>query len=57
MNMHKGKENYNIVKILLDSECSSTIVMRKLISKRNPKEDDVMQWHNQAGIITTNIKC
>ena len=31
------------------------IVMEKLM-KNNPKEDNAMQWHTQAGGITTNLK-
>ena len=28
----------------------------KANKKLTPKEDDVMQWHTQAGSITTNLK-
>ena len=42
--------------MLLDSVCSSKIVMGRLIKKLTPKKDDVMQWHTQAGKITTNLK-
>ena len=30
--------------------------MIRIIYKINPKEDAVMQWHTQVGIITNNIK-
>ena len=32
------------------------IVMGSLITKLNPKEDAVVQWHTQVGVITTNLK-
>ena len=32
------------------------IVMGRIIKKRDPKEDDVIQWHTQVGGITTNLK-
>ena len=41
---------------MLESECSSTILMGILIIKLTPEEDDVMQCHTQAGSIITNIK-
>ena len=47
MNTHEGEARFKNFKILLDSGCSSTIVMRRLIEKLNPKEDAVMQWHAQ----------
>ena len=42
--------------MLLDSGCSSTILMKRLIERLNPKRDDVMQWHMQADRINTNLK-
>ena len=30
--------------------------MGRLVEKLHPDKDDVMQWHTQAGNITTNIK-
>ena len=32
------------------------ILIRIIITKINPKEDDVMQWHTQAGNVTINFK-
>ena len=32
------------------------IVMGIIITKINPKEDAVIQWHTQVGGITTNLK-
>ena len=42
MNTCKGKEKFNIVLIILDSGCSSTIVNKRLIKKLNHKKDAVM---------------
>ena len=39
----------------MDCGCSSTIVLRTLISKPNPKIEAVMQLQMQADNITTNI--
>ena len=36
MNTRKGKETIKNVRLLLDSECSSKILMRNLIIKINP---------------------
>ena len=41
---------------LLDSGCSSTIVMGRLVKKLHPDKDAVMQWHTQDVNITTNLK-
>ena len=40
----------------MDSGYSSTILTRRLIIKLNPNKDSTMQWHTQAGNITTNLK-
>ena len=56
MNTHKGRVEFNNFKILLDSGCSSTIVMRRLIEKLNTKKDNLIQWHTYAGNINTNLK-
>ena len=32
------------------------ILMGRLITKLNPKEDAVIQWRTQMGDITTNLK-
>ena len=55
-NTRKGKAEFNFFRILLDSGCNSKIITRRIIYKITPKEDAVMQWHTQVGIITTNIK-
>ena len=55
MNNRKGKARFNFFRILLDSGCSSMIVMISLVKKLSPEEDAPMQWHTQAGNITTNI--
>ena len=56
MNIWKGKETFKSFQILLDSGCSSTIVIWGLVKRLGPKKVVVMQWHTQAGNITTNIK-
>ena len=56
MNTRKGRAKFNNFLILLDSICSSTVVMRRIIAKINPKKDYVIKWHTQAGNIATNIK-
>ena len=56
MNTQKGRSKFKNFRILLDIGCSSTIVMRRLIEKINPKKDNMTQWHTQAINITTNIK-
>ena len=43
-------------RVLLESECISTIVIGRLVEKLYPGKYDTMQWNTQAGNITTNIK-
>ena len=40
----------------MDSGCSYTIAMGRLVRKNRVKEDSVMQWHTKDGNITTNYK-
>ena len=54
MNTRKGRAKFKNFQIILDSVCTSTILMVRIIQKLHPKEDNVIQWHTQAGIITTN---
>ena len=56
MNTRKGKSKFKNFRKLLDSGCSSTIVMGRLVEKIHPEKDYVMQLHTQAGNITPNIK-
>ena len=56
MNTQNGKAEFKNFRIILDSGCISTVLMVIIIQKPNPKEDSVMQWHTQAGSITTNLK-
>ena len=44
------------IQILLDIVCSYMIVIVRLVEKLYHKKDGVMQWHMQAGNITTNLK-
>ena len=55
MNTRKGKAKFKNFRILLDSGCSSTILMIRIMQK-NPKEDNLIKWNTQAGKITTNLK-
>ena len=56
MNTRRSKANFNNFHILLDSGCSSTIVMGNMVEKPSTEKDALMQWHTQAGNITTNIE-
>ena len=56
MNTRKGKAKFKNFRIILDSGCSSMIVMGRLVNKLYLDKYSVMQWHTQAGNINTNIK-
>ena len=56
MNTRRGKAKFWNFCILLDSGCSSTILMGRLVKKLAPDKYAPMQWHAQAGNITTNLK-
>ena len=56
MNTRKGKAKFKNFRILLDSVCSSAILMGRLVEKLGPKIYYVIQYHTQAGNITTNLK-
>ena len=56
MHIRKGKSKFIFFRILLESGFSSTIVMGMPVEKLPLKKDDPMQWHTQAGNITTNLK-
>ena len=56
MNTRKGKAKFKNFLILLDSVCSSTIVIGGIVIKLILEEGKLMQWNPQAGNITTNIK-
>ena len=56
MNTGNGKEKFKNFLILLDIGCSSTVVMLRLVKKLSPQKYYVIQWHTQAGNITTNLK-
>ena len=43
MNTQKGKAKIKKFLILLNIGCSSTIIMERLIPKKNPKKDNVIQ--------------
>ena len=56
MNVRRGQLNFKNFQILLDSICSSTIVMGGLVEKLCLEKDSMMQCHTQARKITTNLK-
>ena len=56
MNTRKGKVRSKHFYILLDSGCSYTIVMVRLVTKLFTEKDSPMQWYTQAGNVTTNLK-
>ena len=56
MNTRKGRSKFKNFCIILDSGCSSTIVMGRLVKKSGLEENSPMQWHTQAVNITTNLK-
>ena len=56
MNTRKGKAKFKNFQILLDSRCSSTIVVGRIVKKLNPGKYAVMQWNTHAVNITTNLK-
>ena len=56
MNTRKSRSKFKIFQILLGVGCRSTIVIESLVEKLHPEKYYVVQWHTQAGNITTNIK-
>ena len=56
MNTRKGGAKFKNFCILLDSGCSSTIVMGRQVEKIYPEGDAPMQWNTQARNIMTNLK-
>ena len=56
MNIRKCRAKFKNFHILLDSRCSSTIIMIRIITKLNTKLDTMMQWHTQEVNITTNLR-
>ena len=56
INTRKGKKKFRKFRILLDSGCSSAIVMGRLVKILHHKKDDVMKWHTQVSNINTNRK-
>ena len=56
MNTRIGRAKFKSFRILLDSGCISMIVIGRLFEKLRPEKYAVMQWHKQAGNITTHLK-
>ena len=55
-NTRNSKSNFDNFCILLESGCSSMIVMGRLVKKLSSEKYAPMKWHMQAGSITTNLK-
>ena len=55
INIRKGRAKFKNFLIIMDSGCSSAIVMVRLVGRLSPEKDAVMQWHNKARNITTNL--
>ena len=56
MNNRRGRLYLKTPQILLDSRCSSTVVMGRLVEKRKLDKYSVIQWRTQARNITTNLR-
>ena len=56
MNTRRGKARFKKFRILLDKGYIYMIAMRGIAKKLKAKEYAVIQWHTQAGNITTNLK-
>ena len=56
MNTITVKANYKSFCIILDSGCSYTILMGRIVNKLGLEKDALMQWNTQARNITTDIK-
>ena len=56
MNTRRGKAKFKNFFILLDSGCSSKIVMGRLVKILGLEKDDPIQRSTQARNITTNLK-
>ena len=56
MNTIRVKSNFKNFRIILDSGCSSMIVIGVLVKKLGLEKDAPMQWNTQAGNITTNLE-
>ena len=56
MNTIIGKEKFKNFRILLDSGCSSAILIVRLVVKLSAENDAPMQCHTQARNITNNLK-
>ena len=56
MNNRIGRSRLNNFKIILETVCSSTIVMGNIVERLSLKRDAILQCHTQAGNITTTFK-
>ena len=55
MNTRKVRSKFKDFLILLNSGCSSMIVMGRMVKNIYPEKVSVMQWQTQAGNIITNL--
>ena len=56
MNTRKGKAKFKKSRSIFNSSCSYMVVMVRIVEKLHPDKYYEMQWHTQAGNITTNLK-
>ena len=57
INTSLGKDNYNHVKILLDSGASSDIICQKFVKKLRQKDSLQTEWNTIAGKFITDKQC
>ena len=57
INIKHGVEEYNHIKILLDSGASSSIISQKFVKKLRQKDFVKTEWKTVAGIFKTNKQC
>ena len=55
-NTRKGGAKFKNFCVLLESGYSSMVVIGRLVETLYPEKYAMIQWHTQAGNITTNIK-
>ena len=57
INIKHGVEEYNHIKILLDSGASSSIISQKFVKKLRQKDSVQTEWKTVPGIFKTNKQC
>ena len=56
INTRRGKAKFDNFRTLLDTECSSIILMKRILTKLKTKEYSMMKWCIQAGNINNKMK-